>query len=297
MRDDEEYMKATPEERYSNFFVPLPNTKEKLKVPIPYEVGLLFKALPEAVIDAIFGDTKATEASKGMGKLLLQSMPGVVPAGVKPIAEAVYGQTLIGPIESEREKGLPTGQRFRETTPEVLKTLGSYTGSVGISPLLLNHFVQGYTGGLGVSLLRMLDPVLSDAVNEKPSETLSKTPFFGGLFQTADGRFLIERAYNRMEKIMQAAEGYKDLMRRGKKAEAQEFAQQNADLLAAEDMAGMFRQRSGEMFADERAIRAEPTLTKAQKDALIERIKAARQEEARQFYRASERPTNPPPRP
>jgi hypothetical protein len=157
---------------------------------------------------------------------------------------------------------------------------------------MLEHLARGYTSSLGISVLRMLDPVLGDATEgEKASQSLNKLPFVGGLFQTGDGRFLIERAYSRMEEIMQAEEGYKDLMKRGKQAEAQAFAQRNADLLAATDMAGMFRQRSGQMFADERAIRAEPTLTKAQKDALLEKLKAARNEEARQFYAASERST------
>lgn len=297
MRDNEEYKNATPEERYSNFFVPLPGTKEMFKIPIPYEVGLLFKALPEAILDSILGDTKAEEAAKGIGKLLLQSAPGVIPAAGKPLLEAAYGQTMIGPIESEREQKLPAGQRYREATPEVLKTLGSYTGEIGISPLLLEHFVKGYTSMLGVSVLRMLDPVMGEALDNKASTPLSKTPFVGGLFQTADGRFLIERAYNRMEEITQAVEGYKDLEKRGKKAEAQEFAQRKADLLAAADMAGTFRQRSGQMFADERAIRAEPSLTREQKDALLEKLKAAQRTEARQFYAASERTTRPQPRP
>jgi hypothetical protein len=298
MRDNEEYKKATPEERYANFFVPLPGTKDMLKIPIPYEVGLLFKALPEAVLDSILGDTKAEEAAKGIGKLLMQSAPGVLPAAGKPLIEAAYGQTLLGPIESEREKQLPTAQRFRETTPEVLKTLGAFTGEVGISPLMLEHLARGYTSSLGISALRILDPVLGDATEgEKASQSLNKLPFIGGLFQTGDGRFLIERAYSRMEEIVQAEEGYKDLEKRGKRAEAQAFAQRNADLLAATDMAGMFRQRSGQMFADERAIRAEPTLTKAQKDALLEKIKAAQNEEARQFYAASERSTRPQPQP
>jgi hypothetical protein len=100
-----------------------------------------------------------------------------------------------------------------------------------------------------------------------------------------------------MEEIEQAVAGYKDLESRGKRAEAQAFAQRKADLLAAEDMAGMFRQRSGQMFSDERAIRSDPTLTRAQKDALLEKIKAAQQEEARQFYAASDKTTRQQPRP
>jgi DNA repair exonuclease SbcCD ATPase subunit len=298
MRDNEEYKKASPEERYSSFFVPLPGVKEMFKIPIPYEVGLLFKALPEALLDSILGDTKAEEAAKGIFTLLLQSAPGVIPAAGKPLIEAAYGTTTFGPIESQREKMLPTEQRYREATPEVLKTLGSYTGAVGISPLMLEHLARGYTSTLGISVLRMLDPVLGSAMEgEKATTPLSKMPFIGGLFQTGDGRFLIERAYSRMEEITQAVAGYKDLESRGRRAEAQAFAQRNSDLLAAADMAGMFRQRSGQMFSDERAIRSDPSLSRAQKDALLEKIKAAQQEEARQFYAASERTTRQQPRP
>ena len=252
---------------------------------------MLFKALPEALLDAIIGDTKATEAAKGIGKLLLQSAPGVIPVAGKPLIEAAYGQTLVGPIESEREKRLFAGQRFRENTPEVLKTLGSYTGAIGISPLMLEHLARGYTSTLGVSVLRALDPIMGEALDNKATTPLSKTPFIGGLFQTADGRFLIERAYARMEEATQAADSYKDLQKRGRKAEAEAFAQRHADLLAASDMAGTFRQRSGQMFADERAVRADPSLSREQKDALLAKIKAAQQMEAKQFSEASDKTT------
>lgn len=67
MQDDEAYKKATPQERYSNLFLPLPGLKEPLKIPIPYEVGVLFVALPQMVIDIAFRDTKARDALKGMG--------------------------------------------------------------------------------------------------------------------------------------------------------------------------------------------------------------------------------------
>jgi len=106
MQDDEAYKKASPEERYNNFFVRIPGVKDPLKIPIPYEVGILFKALPEAVLDVAMRDTRAKEAALGMGKLILQSTPGVIPIAGKPLLEMSYGQTAFGPIESEREKQL-----------------------------------------------------------------------------------------------------------------------------------------------------------------------------------------------
>jgi hypothetical protein len=292
MEEDEDYRKLPPEVKYGNFIVPLPNSKDPLKIPIPYEVGLLFKALPEAIIDVARRDTKAKEAIKGMGMLLWQSAPGVVPVAGKPITEAMLNATPFGPIESAREKELPAAMRYREETTEVAKALGSYTGAVGVSPLLIEHFVRSYTSALGLSALHMLDPALrSSTEGEKASTSASKTPFFGGLFQSADGRFIIDRAYDRMEEVVQAQKGYEDLAKRGKQAEARAWAQEYASLLAQADMAGTFKKDMGELFTDERTVRADSRLSTAEKDRIIALIKAKQNKEAEAFYRATERRT------
>lgn len=289
MQDDEEYMKMDPEVRYGNFFVHIPGVKDPLKIPIPYEAGILFKALPEAIINVAAGDAKAKDAVKGIGMLLWQSTPGVIPVGVKPWLEASYGQTPFGPIESQREKQLVAAERYRENTPEALKAIGALTGIVGVSPLMLEHFVRSYTSSLGVSLLHVFDPVLAEQGLQKASAGAAKTPFIGGLFQSADGRFLIDRAYERMEEITQVANTYKDMAKSGRKAEAEAFRQNYLNLLQSESAAGSFKQRLGELAADERAIRKDRRLSTERKDELIERIKAAQNREAVAFYQATER--------
>jgi hypothetical protein len=204
MQDDEAYKNATPDQKYGNWFVHIPNVKDPLRIPIPYEVGILFKALPEAIMDVARRDTKAKEAIKGLGMLLWQSTPGVVPVAGKAFIEGSLNATPYGPIETSREKELPAAMRYREETTEVAKTLGSLTGAVGVSPLMIEHFVRSYTSALGLSALHMLDPVLrSSTEGAKASSSASKLPFVGGLFQSADGRFLIDRAYERMDEVVQ----------------------------------------------------------------------------------------------
>lgn len=292
MQDDEAYKKASPEQRYGNFFVYIPGVKDPLRIPIPYEIGVLFMAIPQAIVDVAIRDTKASEAIKGIGKLLWQSAPGVVPVGAKPWLEAFYGQTAFGPIENQREKMLAAGERYRPGTTEVAKALGSFTGVVGVSPLMLEHFVKSYTSMLGISALHMLDPVFATGVGgEKASIPASKQPFVGGLFHSAEGRFLIDRAYGRMDEIVQASNTYEGLMDRGQRAEARAFAQRQSNLIAMKDEAGAFRQEMGEMFSEERAIRDNPRLTTAQKDERLERLKRFENKMAEQFYKQSERTT------
>ena len=292
MQDDEAYKKASPEERYGNFFVYIPGVKDPLRIPIPYEIGVLFMAIPQAIVDVAIRDTKASEAIKGIGKLLWQSAPGVVPVGAKPWLEAFYGQTAFGPIENQREKMLAAGERYRPGTTEVAKALGSFTGVVGVSPLMLEHFVKSYTSMLGISALHMLDPVFATGVGgEKASIPASKQPFVGGLFHSAEGRFLLDRAYGRMDEIVQASNTYEGLMNKGQRAEARAFAQRESNLIAMKDEAGAFRQEMGELFSEERAIRDNPRLTTAQKDERLERLKRFENKMAEQFYKQSERTT------
>lgn len=292
MQDDDDYKKAKPEERYSNFFVNIPGVRDPLRLPVPFEVGLLFMGLPQALVDVAMGNATGKEASKAIGKLLLNSAPGVVPAAPKPILEAFYGQTAFGPIESEREKRLEASERFRPGTTEVAKTLGSFTGMVGISPLMIEHFVRGYTGGLGVALMSTLNPLLrSEAEGEKMPVGASRQPFIGGLFQPAEGRFLIDRAYDRMEEVTQAQQTYKDLVNRGQRDRASAYAKENAALIAGAPLAGAFRQRMGELFDMERKVMANPKLSGEEKEAKVQQLKDIQNRLAKQFYAASERTT------
>jgi hypothetical protein len=292
MQDDEAYKKASPEERYNNFFVRIPGVNDPLKIPIPYEAGLLFKALPEAILDAAMRDTKAKEAALGMGKLILQSTPGVIPIGGKPLIEAFYGQTAFGPIESPREKQLQAGMRYRETTSEIAKVMGSATGVVGVSPLMLEHLVRGYTGSLGIAAIHMLDPLLrSSSAGQKPSLSAAQLPFVGGLFQKEEGRWLIDRAYDRMDEVVQAQKTFEDLVTRGQGAEARAFAQKFSNKLALADDAGSLRKEMGELYSMERAIRVNPNLTTEQKDLRIAQLKKLQNKMAEQFTTAVDRTT------
>ena len=161
---------------------------------------------------------------------------------------------------------------------------------LGVSPVMLEHLARGYTGSLGISALHMLDPLLGETEN-KVSTPASKMPFVGGLFQTKEGRFLIDRAYERMQDVVQAKGTYDDLMKKGERARAESFAQRYAGLLAQAETAGTFKQRMGQMFADERAIRGNVEMAKGEKEALLKHLKEAENQEAKAFYAATERTT------
>jgi hypothetical protein len=296
MEDDEAYKRAKPEERYANWFVYVPGVDEPVRVPIPFELGYLFKALPEAVYNVAMGDEKASKAMGGIGKLLAMTNPFALPQAVKPLTEAVLGKSFYsGDIESEREKKtMMPSERYRESTTEVSKLLGQVTGAVGISPITLDYLMRGYTGPLGIAIVQLANPLLNteaEAAIAKPSMKASKVPFIGGLFQPVEGRGTLDEAYAEMQEIQQIKGTYNRLVSEGRRAEANAFAQEYANKLSMASISGAVQKQLGEFATQERRIIAHPTMSQEEKDARLKQIDKVKLAYARRFLAASERTT------
>jgi len=304
MSDDEAYKRAKPEERYGNWFVYVPGFDEPLRVPIPFELGYLFKALPEAILDMASNDEKASKAVGGWLKLVAQTNPFSLPQAIKPITEVYLGKSFFGgDIESQREQKMLAGERSRESTSEFAKLLGSITGSEtikqitgkeGLSPISIDYLIRGYTGGLGLGVVQLANPILNMEMKEdvaKPTLKASKTPFIGGLFQPVEGRGTLDEAYDAMLNIQQTKGTFNRLVEQGKTAEARAFAQEHADKLGAASVSGSVQQKLGEFAKARRQIEASPKMTTEQKDELLERIDKAQTDYARAFLKVVDRTT------
>ena len=293
MEDDEAYKRAKPEERLGNWFVYTPFADEPLKIPIPFELGYLFKALPEAVYNMAANDERNKDITKGMGKLIGMSNPFALPAAIKPATEVILGRSFFGgDIESmrERETLMPT-ERYRANTTELSKLVGSVTGKV-LTPIELDYLIRGHTGGLGMAIVSLANPILNTELGAdvpEPTTKASKLPFIGGLFQPVEGRGTLDAAYERMKEVQQATGTFKRLVESGKRAEAMEFLEEYRNKIAAISVSGAVQQRLGELAKYRRLIIETPKLTTEQKDVLLDRLDTQQYEIARGFVNLTER--------
>jgi hypothetical protein len=304
MQDDEAYKRAKPEERYGNWFVYIPGFDEPIKGPIPFELGYLFKALPEAVWNMAANDEKASKAVGGFLKLLGQSNPFGLPQAVKPVAEVVLGKSFFsGDIESAREKQLLPSERYRDNTTELAKLIGAatasktvkdITGKEGVTPIEIDYLIRGYMGGLGIALVQLANPLLNTEMKAdvaEPTLKMSKRPFIGGLFQPVEGRGTLDEAYDMMTQISQTKATYNRLVEKGERAEAKAFAQENADKLALASTSGQVFKFLVELAKQERMVRADPRLTTEQKDERLARLDQQKVNYARRFILLGDRTT------
>jgi len=278
MEDDERYRKAKPEERYGNWFLvnPFDPKGDLIRVPIPFEIGLIFKAIPEALYNVAKGTDTTENATRGIFKLLEQSNPFTpVPAALKPGLEVFLGTSLFGgPIESARELAVEKSERVRPGTSAGAELLGKANV---LSPVQIDHLIRGHFGALGM-LISDLAAVLPFGKGQEVQERtkgLSEMRVIGTLFQPAEGRGIIDEAYRRMQEIDMARKTYKKMLGEGRTEDANAYLASHRSDINLSQMAGAVENKIGKLAELRRSIEARPNLTTEQKDVQIKNIIAA----------------------
>ena len=162
--DDEEYRNLRREVRDDNWIIPLADGLPALKLPIPFEVGMIFKTFPERFIDQFMGRQIELDPLTSVTRQLGTSakLPffdgGLGFQLLKPFAEAyqnrnTFTNTEIVPYYQQK---LESGLQSRQSTNELLRVVGE---TFNISPAKLEHLFRGYTGTLGGYVLDVADAV------------------------------------------------------------------------------------------------------------------------------------------
>ena len=276
MQDDETYENANPEERYGNWFVPTPFGT--LRVPIPFELGLIGKALPEGVYRLMASDDSTGEVADALRKMAVRSIPIDIPTAIKPAIEWNMNRSFFTGRDIVLAS-MPDDPRFQYSlnTPEIIKLFGN----IGLPPVKVENTLRGYTGSLGVSMLRLLDPVFGGEV-VKAGQGLANVPIAGGLFQPEDASGIINAAYNTANNLEGVIRTYKRLQVEDPKS-ATEYYNDNVVEISMASTAGQFKQYMGQITAEERKVRASTAMTPEQKDKRLKELRQMKIDFAKQF--------------
>jgi hypothetical protein len=164
-------------------------------------------------------------------------------------------------------------ERYRAGTTEVSKTIGQL---FGVSPIKLDYLIRGYTGGLGVALTGIANPMLASGEKVPPEMRASDTPVVGGLFQPKDAQGLINYAYDLVGDIEKRQRTLTAITERGRIDDAKAFIEENRDLLSSAKLAGSFKQAMGELAKEERFVREDTSVTPQQKRERLDELRQQR---------------------
>jgi hypothetical protein len=176
LQDDEAYKDMPASEKDGNWLVPTGKDKNGktifFKVPAPFEVGFLFKTLPELMVNRLNSDATNKEIFKSVKDgLIANALPPIplVPQLLKPLAETITNYDLhnMRPIESANELNKMVESRgegenaFYDWLSKDLKLKEIY-----LSPKKVQHLWQGYFAQLGAVTASLADSLITSAKGE-----------------------------------------------------------------------------------------------------------------------------------
>mgnify|MGYP003114882548 CR=1 FL=1 len=226
--DDEQYKNQTEEIKDNYWIIPTPSGVP-VRVPIPFEVGLLFKTLPERIIDAYNGETTARDLQQSAKRAIFGTLGVQPPQAITPILEAymnydMYSGRPVTPVFIDSTLD-PQLQELASTS-EVAKNMAKV---LGISPIKLDHLMKGYGGTIGTAVLGFADQALrSNTLQGDNRSVLSGTdtsqkPILRRFFGSEFGGGAKEDFYEIWDYVKRTENTVKSLKEAGRMEELESF--------------------------------------------------------------------------
>ena len=180
-KDKRWYKNLPPAYKYNNLFFEIGDTVYRL--PIPFELGMIFMAAPQAALDT--AREKDLQYLEGVLKIAKSQVPNPTPSAFGPLLDVATNKNYLGvPIESEGMKYLYPTERKRDYDRKMSVALSKGADKIGIqlSPIQIDYLLDNYSGGFlrqfKFSSKELADlPIISDLVlrtPEKPARQLNQ---------------------------------------------------------------------------------------------------------------------------
>ena len=196
--DEDEYENTRKELREDNWLIPVPGMDKPMRVPIPFEVGVIYKALPEIALNALLDrsmdgvGTSVAREFKSSASIFVDPQ-SLIPQFMSPLFDIYMNKNSFTgyPITPfYMDQGVEPGQQSRFNTNAVAKVTGE---ALGISPIKLQYLAENYFPGLGLYLFAAADAIARKATGESVVGTRSdplsprNLPLLRGLVQNGGG--------------------------------------------------------------------------------------------------------------
>lgn len=210
MSDHPAWVNATDEERDSNLFLPIdfiPGIREgtAIKFPIPQELGIVSKMLPERMVTMALGRSDGAELVDAMKRAVVDTLSfNPIPQVALPAVEVLgnFDFYTRRPIENQYLASLLPEDRYTEYTTGVAKLAGKAAAEtpLPVSPVMVDHLIRGYFGTNGAYIADVVGRLLDMGSGAPTPERLRFSepyllPILGPLFKSPDGKKAVEDLY------------------------------------------------------------------------------------------------------
>ena len=209
-------------------------------LPVPTELGMLFKSIPETVWEYYRrkGTPEEQRASEAVSSYMKRAMETYVnpsiklPQAVHPIVEVAFNHSsLTGrPLEGIHQQGMLPHMRENSTTSDFSKKVAKFAADKGveISPISIDHLLNGYFGMTAGFTTMVVDAATNPNRVERPMNKIVGLAAFS--YDPVGSRYLDE-FYDIRDKVAQVHNTYLDLAKTDPE-EALRLAENNKELMA-----------------------------------------------------------------
>jgi hypothetical protein len=224
--ETEEWKTAEPEARDNNWII------GSVRIPIPFELGVIFKVAPERTLEYFFGDDTSRDLKQSFVRNLTSTL-GVnpIPQAVLPIFENYVnysfftGQPIVG-------RGLEdVAKPFQVNTGTSMFAKGAGE-TLGMSPVQIDNLIRGYTGTIGGYAVMAMDAILrGEGDPTKATMKAEQLPVIKRFFATPQGTGTMTAYYELKKAVDESVRTVNFLERGGRVNEMAEYMQKHANLI------------------------------------------------------------------
>jgi hypothetical protein len=226
--DDEEYLNQEQETRDNNWLFP----SAGIRIPIPFEVGVLFKVVPERMLEYAFGSDTGKDMADSFKRNLINTFAfNPIPQTVLPFVEARtnYSFFTMRPIVGQGMENVAKEYQVAPNTSEAAKKLG---GILGESPIIVDHIMKGYTGSLGMYAIDLIDAVLfSNGDSPKPAKRFEQMPVIKRFIVDKEAKGTVTAYYDLKNSVDEVVRTVNLMERTSNVADMGDYIEKNAYLL------------------------------------------------------------------
>ena len=294
-----ELYRAVPEWQKNLFWVVVRENGDHVRIPKPFELGVLYGSVPERLLDTWAGNRKIEDLPADLVKAVGLDPNSLIstatPTAASPIVEQATNYSFfrgrdLEPASLSDPRTAPRPQdRYTLYTSETAKKISELFGGAGIpvlenmSPIEVENYIGQWTGGLGRKFIELIVEPTGRALEifpeqNLPTKTLADIPFVKGFairHPDRNNQPAID-FYRRSDDAMQWVNSYKKRKRELDLDRIKDLMDADggkvATYVAIEDRIRNVRTKLSEFSATIGKIYKHPTMSKTEKRINIDNI-------------------------
>ena len=263
--DDEEYEKQEEETKDGNWIF----TSAGIRVPTPFEVGTLFKTVPERITAYLLGN----DTGKDLMQSTLRSLANTfafnpIPQTFKPLVEVAtnFNFFTMRPIVGQ---GMQEVEARFQVGPGTSRTAEQIGNLLNLSPLKVDQLIKGYTGTIGGYVTDLIDAMTNEFSDvPKASKRFEQMPIVKRFILDPEARGSVTQFFELQRSVDTVVKTMSLLEKTARPEEYAKYVQDNIGILGVKDYVSDV-EKSLKQFRDMRRLIASTQMEPDEKRDII----------------------------